>query len=143
MTGEPGEHLEEEPQSARGAPGSRDTGADDPSAGEHRREGAFDEESMISSGEPGWKRPDDAGKGAAPTSEESPAPPYDDRQQQAESEDLMRARAGNPDGAGQAQRSAVEHDKPSSSDPGVGPAHHEGTRRGEDQPPETTHPDEQ
>lgn len=141
MTGEPGEHLEEEPQSARGAPGSRDTGADDPSAGEHRREGAFDEESMISSGEPGWQRPDDAG--GATASEESPVPPYDDRQQQAKSEEHMRSRAGDPDGGGQAQRSAVRHDKPSTSDEGVGPAHQKGTRRGEGQPPETTHPDQQ
>lgn len=29
----PGEHLSEEPQAERGAPGSRDTGSDEPSAG--------------------------------------------------------------------------------------------------------------
>ena len=33
MTEEPGEHLSEEPQSARGAPGSRDTGSDEPGTG--------------------------------------------------------------------------------------------------------------
>lgn len=141
MTQEPGEHLDEEPQSARGAPGSRDTGSDDPSAGEHRRGGAFEDESTISTDEPGWRRPDDAG-GAGSASDESGVPPYDDRQQEANSPEHMRARAGDPDGAGQAQKSAVEHEKPSESDPGVGPAHHPGTRRGEDRPPETAHPDE-
>lgn len=29
----PGEHVTEEPQEERGAPGSRDTGSDEPSAG--------------------------------------------------------------------------------------------------------------
>lgn len=33
MTDAPGEQLEEEPQHERGAPGSRDTGADGPSGG--------------------------------------------------------------------------------------------------------------
>ncbi|PTR32372.1 hypothetical protein C8K36_1011424 [Rhodococcus sp. OK519] len=140
MTQKPGEHLEEEPQSERGEPGSRDTGADAPSVGEHRREGAFEDESMTSSGEPGWQRPDDAG-GLGSESDDAAVPPYDDRQKQAKSAEHMRARAGNPDGGGQAQKSAVEHEKPSSSDKGVGPAHQSGTRRGEDHPPETTHPE--
>lgn len=138
MTQEPGEHLEEEPQSERGEPGSRDTGAKAPSAGEHRREGAFEEESMVSSGEPGWEPPDESGG-----SDEAVAPPYEGRQEEAKSEEHMRARAGKPDAGGEAQRSAVEHGKPSSSDEGVGPAHHPGTQRGEDHPPETTHPDEE
>lgn len=30
---EPGSHLEEEPQAERGAPGSRDTGSDEPAGG--------------------------------------------------------------------------------------------------------------
>ena len=30
---EPGAHLDEEPQEERGAPGSRDTGSDEPAAG--------------------------------------------------------------------------------------------------------------
>ena len=33
MTDEPGAHLDEEPQSERGAPGSRDTGSDEPAGG--------------------------------------------------------------------------------------------------------------
>lgn len=140
MTQRPGEHLGEEPQSERGAPGSRDTGADDPSAGEHRREGAFEDESTISSGEPGWQASPDAG-GHGSSSDEAAVPPYDDRQREAKSAEHMRARAGDPDGSGEAQRSGVEHEQPSTSDEGVGPAHQAGTRRGEDHPPETTHPE--
>ena len=33
MTDTPADHLEEEPQEERGSPGSRDTGADQPSGG--------------------------------------------------------------------------------------------------------------
>ncbi len=33
MTSTPGEHLGEEPQEERGAPGSRDTGSDEPGGG--------------------------------------------------------------------------------------------------------------
>ncbi len=33
MSDKPGEHLEEEPQEERGAPGSRDTGSDGPGGG--------------------------------------------------------------------------------------------------------------
>ena len=33
MTDAPGAHLEEEPQSERGEPGSRDTGSDEPAGG--------------------------------------------------------------------------------------------------------------
>lgn len=140
MTQRPGEHLGEEPQSERGAPGSRDTGADDPSAGKHRREGAFEDESTISSGEPGWQASPDAG-GHGSSSDEAAVPPYDDRQREAKSAEHMRARAGDPNGSGEAQRSGVEHEQPSTSDEGVGPAHQAGTRRGEDHPPETTHPE--
>jgi hypothetical protein len=49
MTDEPGEQLEEEPQSERGAPGSRDTGSDEPSGGPaDRPSGGSDEESDTS-----------------------------------------------------------------------------------------------
>ncbi len=33
MNSAPGEHLSEEPQAERGAPGSRDTGSDEPAGG--------------------------------------------------------------------------------------------------------------
>lgn len=44
MTEEPGQHRDEEPQDERGAPGSRDTGSDEPSEGPGRRSGESDEE---------------------------------------------------------------------------------------------------
>ena len=49
MSDQPGEHLEEEPQSERGPEGSRDTGSDEPSGGPaDRRREARDEESDTS-----------------------------------------------------------------------------------------------
>jgi hypothetical protein len=49
MSERPGEHLEEEPQSARGPEGSRDTGSDEPSGGPaDRPAGGSDEESDTS-----------------------------------------------------------------------------------------------
>ena len=43
---DPGTHLQEEPQSERGAPGSRDTGSDEPGGGPvDRPAGAADEDS--------------------------------------------------------------------------------------------------
>jgi hypothetical protein len=49
MTEEPGANLEPEPQAERGAPGSRDTGSDEPGGGPvDRPAGASDEESDTS-----------------------------------------------------------------------------------------------
>jgi hypothetical protein len=49
MSDQPGEHLEEEPQAERGAPGSRDTGSDEPGGGPvDRPAGTSDEESDTS-----------------------------------------------------------------------------------------------
>lgn len=49
MTDVPGEQLDEEPQSERGAPGSRDTGSDEPSGGPaDRPTGKADAESDTS-----------------------------------------------------------------------------------------------
>jgi hypothetical protein len=49
MTDSPGEHLAEEPQEERGAPGSRDTGSDEPAGGPvDRPVGTSDEESDTS-----------------------------------------------------------------------------------------------
>jgi len=43
---DPGTHLQEEPQSERGAPGARDTGSDEPGGGPvDRPAGAADEDS--------------------------------------------------------------------------------------------------
>jgi hypothetical protein len=49
MSDTPGEHLEEEPQEARGPVGSRDTGSDEPGGGPvDRPAGGSDEESDTS-----------------------------------------------------------------------------------------------
>lgn len=49
MTDTPGEQLAEEPQEARGAPGSRDEGSDEPAAGPADRPvGTSDAESATS-----------------------------------------------------------------------------------------------
>jgi hypothetical protein len=49
MSEEPGEQLQEEPQSERGSEGSRDTGSDEPSGGSvDRPAGTADEESDTS-----------------------------------------------------------------------------------------------
>jgi hypothetical protein len=49
MSDTPGEHLEPEPQAARGAPGSRDTGSEEPAGGPAERPaGTSDEESDSS-----------------------------------------------------------------------------------------------
>jgi hypothetical protein len=49
MSDTPAEHLEPEPQAERGAPGSRDTGSDEPAGGPvDRPAGTSDEESDSS-----------------------------------------------------------------------------------------------
>ncbi len=49
MSDKPAEHLDEEPQAARGEPGSRDTGSDEPAGGPvDRPAGTSDEESDTS-----------------------------------------------------------------------------------------------
>lgn len=49
MSDEPAEHLEEEPQAARGELGSRDTGSDEPAGGPvDRPAGSGDEETDTS-----------------------------------------------------------------------------------------------
>ncbi|MER7449971.1 hypothetical protein ABTW96_06750 [Nocardia beijingensis] len=73
-----GEHREE-PQSARGAPGSRDAGANVAAGGPAEREpGHIDHEEMTSA------HSDDVKKGTeftsqAPPGTEAAAPPYDER----------------------------------------------------------------
>ena len=58
MTDKPAEHLDEEPQAARGAPGSRDTGSDEPGGGPvGRPTGTSDEESDTSVDPQGAQQP--------------------------------------------------------------------------------------
>lgn len=82
----PGEHLSEEPQYERGAPGSRDTGADEPSGGPaDRPSGTYrGDESVPAYGESG---PTGSAKTEAPPSDVKPAvPPYEGRQTTAKPE---------------------------------------------------------
>jgi hypothetical protein len=59
MSDQPGEQLDEEPQSERGPEGSRDTGSDEPSGGPvDRPEGTSDEESDTSVEAQGAEHPD-------------------------------------------------------------------------------------
>ena len=61
MTDVPGEQLQEEPQEERGAPGSRDTGSDQPSGGPaDRPAGTSDEEDATT------VAPQDTGEDEAP-----------------------------------------------------------------------------
>jgi hypothetical protein len=77
------EHLSEEPQQERGAPGSRDTGSDEPSGGPvDRPSGRIEgDESVPSHSDP--KNPDtsSSAKTEAPPTDTKPAvPPYEGRQ---------------------------------------------------------------
>jgi hypothetical protein len=59
MSEKPGEHLDEEPQAARGEVGSRDTGSDEPAGGPvDRPSGKSDEESDTSVDAQGAQHPD-------------------------------------------------------------------------------------
>jgi hypothetical protein len=78
-----GDHLAEEPQEARGAPGSRDTGSDQPSGGPADRPSATYEgdETVPAYGRHG--KPDNTGgdKTEHPPTDAQPAvPPYEGRQ---------------------------------------------------------------
>jgi hypothetical protein len=82
----PGEQLSKEPQEERGAPGSRDTGSDQPSGGPvDRPSGTYKgDESVPAYGDPGEK--DFAtGMTERPPADVKPAvPPYEGRKKEAE-----------------------------------------------------------
>lgn len=147
--------MSEEPQSARGTPGSRDTGSHEPGAGPvDRPAGAFDDEETISGAEQSTTTP------APPTSTEPAVPPYEGRQQAAQVSAFQTAENSpepNTGGAGQPvidpdfkapppdetpegstaspanEEPATTIDESTSSDDRVGPAHQPGTGRAEDQ----------
>jgi len=85
----PGEHLSEEPQEERGAPGSRDTGSDQPSGGPaDRPSGTYKgDESVPAHSAHGKAEATGSEKTEAPPSEEKAAvPPYEGRQTSAKPE---------------------------------------------------------
>jgi hypothetical protein len=85
----PSEHLREEPQEERGAPGSRDTGSDQPSGGPaDRPSGTYKgDESVPAHGEHGNPGATGSAKTERPPSDVEPAvPPYEGRQTSAKPE---------------------------------------------------------
>jgi hypothetical protein len=155
----PGSQLEEEPQEERGAPGSRDTGSDEPGGGPVDRPAGTaddDEDNAVNPsgdelGGPGELPPADTG---------NVVPPYEGRRESADvdteggsaerdaakvggasgpvedSENKAPEPADTPGGAvaspaDEQPAQAQPEDEP--SDPGVGPRHSSGVRRAEDQ----------
>ncbi len=76
------EHLSEEPQSERGAKGSRDTGSDKPGGGPaDRPAGTIDEEEVTSSREHNPTEENIGKSGTLPPQDTEPAvPPYEGRE---------------------------------------------------------------
>ncbi|MDI9918484.1 hypothetical protein [Rhodococcus sp. IEGM 1379] len=161
MNSEPGKHVSEESQSARGAPGSRDTGSDEPGGGPvDRPSGSFDDEETISGSKSG-----EITTPADSTAAEPAVPPYEGRKKSANDsafQDADTSEGPNTGGAVQPvvdselkappterpprgsgaspadEQPAADAPGSGSADRGVGPAHQTGVARGEDQPPEST-----
>jgi hypothetical protein len=99
----PGEHLSEEPQEERGAPGSRDTGSDQPSGGPaERASGTYSgDETVPTHSEHG--DPADTGGDKTeqpPQDTKSAVPPYEGRQTTAKPEgDSTEAQGARTGGA--------------------------------------------
>ncbi len=76
-----GEHLSEEPQSARGPKGSRDTGSDRPGGGPaDRPAGTIDEEELTSARDHNPSEDNRGTTGTLPPEDTEPAtPPYEGR----------------------------------------------------------------
>lgn len=154
MKNESGERASEEPQSARGAVGSRGTGSNEPGGGPvDRPSGSFDDEETISGVEGTETTP------AEPTASEPDVPPYDGRQESAKKSAFKEAESSggpNTGGAGEPvtdsefkappaeetaggrtaspadEQPAAETTESTSSESGVGPAHQTGVGMSED-----------
>lgn len=161
-----GEHLSEEPQSQRGAPGSRDTGSDVPGGGTtDRPAGTFDEEETTSAREHNPEHDHLGSTGTLPPGDAQPVvPPYEGRRTHAT---ITTSSAGEGSGANTAGavhpvadpkfKAPTPEDTPAgataspaqeqpaagaaeneSSDEGVDTGHQGGVRRGEDLPRESS-----
>jgi hypothetical protein len=155
----PGEHLSEEPQEERGAPGSRDTGSGQPSGGPvDRPSDTYEGDESVPAHDDGGKPAFDTGMTNRPPGDTKPAmPPYEGRQHAAEPADdrteAAGARTGGATGPtpdpdykspppGQTAAGATAspaQEQPASQtqesdrdDHAVGPAHAPGTGRAED-----------
>ncbi|GAB2641642.1 hypothetical protein GCM10027068_21670 [Prescottella soli] len=117
----------EEPQSARGAPGSRDTGSDEPGGGEtDRPSGSFDDEIVTSSGEPGWTRPDT--RRPSPDAAEVPRTRDAPTQHSLSRNKKPRLESRCEEQTLAARAPPAEESKPTETDEGTGPAHQSGVR---------------
>jgi hypothetical protein len=156
---EPGEHLTEESQSERGAPGSRDTGSDQPSGGPtDRPEGSIEGDESIPDHSDHGKSADTASEKTEypPTDAKAAVPPYEDRQKTAKPEgdegESQGARTGGavkpesdsgykapaPDQTAGGATASPAEERPASQvsetqtdDDMVGPGHTPGTGKGE------------
>ena len=92
----PGENLSEEPQEERGAPGSRDTGSDEPSGGPaDRPSGTYEGDESVPAYDDGGKPDFDTRMTNRPPTDTEPAvPPYEGRKEAAEPTGEESERAG-------------------------------------------------
>jgi hypothetical protein len=92
----PGENVREEPQDERGAPGSRDTGSDQPAGGPtDRPSGEYEGDEAVPSYDDAGKPEFEAGTTKEPPGDtERVVPPYEDRQRAAQPADDSTEAAG-------------------------------------------------
>jgi hypothetical protein len=155
----PGENVREEPQEERGAPGSRDTGSDEPAGGPvDRPSGEYEGDESVPSYDDGGKPDFQTGTTNEPPQDvKAEVPPYEDRQRAAEPADDSTEAAGartggatrpttDPDykspapgeSAGGTTASPAQEQPASQTqetdrgDDAVGPAHTPGVGRAED-----------
>jgi hypothetical protein len=161
------EHLSEEPQSERGAKGSRDAGSDKPGGGTaDRPAGTFDQEEVTSTRDHNPAEGNIGTTGTVPPGDAEPAiPPYEGRRTSAEGR-ITGTSAGEGTGANTAgavhpvtdskfkapapedtpggattspadEQPASQASETEATDEGVEGGHHGGVRRAEDQPRES------
>ena len=151
----PGQHLSEEPQEERGAPGSPDTGADEPSGGPaDRPSGPYKGDETV----PTYSDPDNPGfdtkmTNQPPSGTEPAIPPYEGRKTEADVNEGSATKTGGatapvadpnykspaPSETARGATASPADEQPASrgsetdrDDDRVGPAHASGVERGED-----------
>ncbi|MBV7703933.1 hypothetical protein NOVA_14225 [Nocardia nova] len=159
------EHLSEEPQSQRGAKGSRDTGSNAPGGGPtDRPAGTFDQEEVTSARDQNQSEDDVATTGTRPPGDaESAVPPYEGRRTSVEEvtgttgpgsgartagatrpvadPNFKSSAPGQTSGGATAspaeEQPASQAPETEGADEGAEGGHHGGVRRAEDQPRES------
>ncbi|MBH0120130.1 hypothetical protein ACWDUD_04375 [Rhodococcus sp. NPDC003382] len=149
MGTEPGQHLQEEPQSERGPKGSRDTGADAAGGGPaDRPAGSFEQEEMQTGGADDASAGTGGGESVPPGDAEPAVPPYEGRTtstaegrpEHDEHVDTSQPLAPNPEETPRGATASPADEQPADQAPqteesarGTGPAHQSGVTRAEDQ----------